>query len=405
MKSGIIPIKYKDHRTFDFHRTFGTASSIPEEFHFDTLCLTPDQNADGRPEACTAYTHTDIASNEDGVNYDDVDFTYKNTLLMMDAPYGSPCDMMTALKATTVYGVKSKEMSVSDALKNRRAPYFIVRPLNGSYFDGLVSAMWVKQGCLSIANPWFRDFEFPSLGIPPSPSHWDDLSQVSWHDWEACGVTIIGGAKYIVCKSWQGNAYGDKGYIYFSRNQIDQLLSIKGSGAFGQKHASPEDIQTVQMTLLETALSYARMIIKKMLTSPTNPMPIPIQNEPVAPVLPATDASTYLWDSKDNIRHSMRVIGDELGLSVIQKDLLCDVCSCEGGYNIHAKLVNSPNSIDRGLFQINNYYHPDVTDEMAYDPEWSTRWACQAIINKQAHSLWSASEGCWNKTGKYNSII
>lgn len=115
--------------------------------------------------------------------------------------------------------------------------------------------------------------------------------------------------------------------------------------------------------------------------------------------------SPYLWDTKESIRHSMRVIGDEFGMSVIQKDLLCDICQCESQFNIRAKLVNSPTSIDRGLFQWNNRYHPEITDVIAYDPEKATRLACKAILNKQAHALWSASEKCWNKTGKYKAII
>ena len=113
----------------------------------------------------------------------------------------------------------------------------------------------------------------------------------------------------------------------------------------------------------------------------------------------------YDWSTKTAIRHSLRVIGDEFNMTVLQKDLLCDICACESGFNLKAKLVNTPKSIDRGLFQINSYYHPDATDERAYDPEWSTRWACKAIKNKQAMTLWRASSKCWNKTGKYNSLI
>lgn len=131
---------------------------------------------------------------------------------------------------------------------------------------------------------------------------------------------------------------------------------------------------------------------------PTPPIPVVVPPPPVA-------APKYLWDTKENIRHSMRVIGDELGLSVLQKDLLCDICACESGFNLKAKLVNNPHSIDRGLFQINSLYHLEATDEKAYDPDWSTRWACRAILNKQIHALWSASEHCWNKSGKYNRLL
>lgn len=38
-----------------------------------------------------------------------------------------------------------------------------------------------------------------------------------------------------------------------------------------------------------------------------------------------------------------------------------------------ARNVNAPNSIDRGLWQINNFYHPTVTDQCADDPRCAAR--------------------------------
>lgn len=133
----------------------------------------------------------------------------------------------------------------------------------------------------------------------------------------------------------------------------------------------------------------------------------PIIVPPEAPQAPVEEVKpeVLLWDTKEHIRHSMRVIGDEYNMTVLQKDLLCDICQCESGFVLTAKLVNSPTSIDRGLFQWNNRWHPEITDEIAYDPEKATRLACKAILNKQSHAFWSASERCWNKTGKYTSII
>lgn len=113
----------------------------------------------------------------------------------------------------------------------------------------------------------------------------------------------------------------------------------------------------------------------------------------------------YLWDTKENIRHSIRVIADSEGLSYLEKDLLCDVCRCESEFVLTARLENSPKSIDRGLFQWNSYWHPEITDEIAYDPEKATRLACKAIKQGKAKLYWNASRPCWNKTGKYDSYV
>lgn len=113
----------------------------------------------------------------------------------------------------------------------------------------------------------------------------------------------------------------------------------------------------------------------------------------------------YAWGAKDLVRHSIRVIADEEGLTVLQKDLACDIALCESGFDTHAIRVNSPRSVDRGLFQWNDKYHPEITDEIAFNPEKNARLACLAIKMGKAHIYWSASEYCWNKTGKYNSLV
>lgn len=390
MKRNINPIPYKDHRTFSFHRTFGTAISTPTTFDFDTLGLRPDQNADGLYEACTAYTNNDVASNEDRVAYDDYDFTYKNTLMMMDAPYGSPCDVMTALNATTTYGVKSKTMTADQAV--RRAPFFIIEKL-GDYLGGLISAMWVKQGCLSVATPWFREFEQVNPdGTVNSPKTWDVTKErASWHDWEVCGVAMINGIQMIKCKSWQGPHYGVSGINYFTREQINALLGIKGAGCFGQKHANPEDIKAVEMVWYQVAISYAIMIWKKLSLRNQSIMP----PEPITPVSPSVQPIStpkYLWDNPMDVRHSIRVICDEEGLTVDQKNALCATLECESDFKtnlIHPNYVinkvtgaKTLSTTDYGLCQINDYWHigsgkdfPSV-DYVMNNPEACVRWMC-----------------------------
>lgn len=133
--------------------------------------------------------------------------------------------------------------------------------------------------------------------------------------------------------------------------------------------------------------------------------------EPVDLDVPHETPPTYvppalLWDTKEHVRKSIRVIGDEYNLTWHQKDLLCDISQCESGFVLKARLENSPKSIDRGLFQINSYWNSTVTDEQAYDPEWSTRWAIKnGILPKKCMIFWSASAKCWNKGGKYDDII
>ncbi len=263
MNKGLKPIKFKDSRTYDFHRTFGVATQPPLEFNFDRLGIFPNQNLDGYPNGCTAYATNDIASNEDDMYYDDQPFTYANTKMIEGVSGQVPVIQTDALKAGTVYGVKKKIETPDQALTHRRAPYFIVRRLNGSYFDAMVSAMWVRQGALSVGSPWLPQFE--TIGSGGLITEFPPIKEfIVGHNWAATGVKIINGEPRIICKSWQGPNYGDKGYCYFTKKQIDTLLNIDGIGVFGQKHASPEDIKTVQMSIIEVLISYLQRLIAKL---------------------------------------------------------------------------------------------------------------------------------------------
>lgn len=63
----------------------------------------------------------------------------------------------------------------------------------------------------------------------------------------------------------------------------------------------------------------------------------------------------------------------------------------ESGGNPQAvnTIGNTPPSRDRGLWQINDVWHPEVTDEQAFDPVWSTRWAYQET-RYSSFELWTS---------------
>lgn len=41
---------------------------------------------------------------------------------------------------------------------------------------------------------------------------------------------------------------------------------------------------------------------------------------------------------------------------------------------------------DRGIVQINSYWHPEVTDEQAFDPYWAIDWAAKEISEGREHA-------------------
>lgn len=395
MKNGVKPIKI-DHRNYSTH-TFGTTFAFATEVNLDAGFGFPNQNADGLPEGCTGYSQSELCQDQDKARYKPK-FTYEKTLFMMNAKEGEPCDMPTSLKSTKVYGVQSiNETTDAEASKHLRGAYYQVEKV-GDWFDGIRSAISQNNCSVSVATQWYESFGNPTHGIiSDTPA-----GNFSWHNYKISGWKVINGETYLIAKSWQGANYGDNGYCYFSRTLINKLLSVSGAGAFIVAPYDPSKLKTVELGIFQTILSYFVRWLESIKKKPVESAPIVDHYQEVKE---AIQPPKYLWDTVDNIRHSLRVIGDEFSLTVLQKDLLCDICSCESGFNVHAKLVNSPTSIDRGLFQWNNKYHPEITDEIAYDPEKTTRLACKAILNKQVHTFWSASEHCWNKTHKYDSLL
>lgn len=101
-----------------------------------------------------------------------------------------------------------------------------------------------------------------------------------------------------------------------------------------------------------------------------------------------------LWNNKVNARHSVRVICDQEGFNVVDKDDISKTVHCESDYNpncIHPNIVNGKVvSTDYGLCQINDYWHigpgKDFPDKeyVLNNPEACFRWMCK---------MWKAGKG------------
>jgi len=97
--------------------------------------------------------------------------------------------------------------------------------------------------------------------------------------------------------------------------------------------------------------------------------------------------------SKKAIEEIIRMIAKQEG---VDPDLAVRVAKCESDLDPYAVNINKDGSRDRGIFQINDKYHPEVSDEQAFNIEFSTRFFCKAF--KEGHlSWWNATKKCWDK--------
>ncbi len=130
---------------------------------------------------------------------------------------------------------------------------------------------------------------------------------------------------------------------------------------------------------------------------PTAPATAPIQ--PVQP-------SALLWDTKPNIRHSVRLIADSEGLNREQKDTMCATIEGESGFNLKAVNYNKNSkgvvtSTDRGICQWNDRFHgSEITPDEAFNnPEKAVRLMC-SYWKRGQRNLW-----CAYSNGRYKLFL
>lgn len=81
-------------------------------------------------------------------------------------------------------------------------------------------------------------------------------------------------------------------------------------------------------------------------------------------------------------------------------DYLHRLIFCESRYNQYATNDNGKYGKDRGLAQINTKYHPEVSDEQAFNPDFAIKWTI-GMINKGEQHQWACDRIV---KGKFNYI-
>lgn len=135
---------------------------------------------------------------------------------------------------------------------------------------------------------------------------------------------------------------------------------------FHLRKKTPQEEQ-IKKTLLDTIAEAIKRIfvligllqeeVKKKIEPPP-PVVIARQPQPVIEL----PIEKLKWAFPSDARKSVRILCDEMGLTLAEKDLICQVIRCESGFKIDAKNENKDEvgkvlSTDWGICQINDYYH------------------------------------------------
>jgi len=133
---------------------------------------------------------------------------------------------------------------------------------------------------------------------------------------------------------------------------------------------------------------------------PTDEMTV--DPKPIEPV-----KETLAWETPEKARHSVRVICDEEGLTVEQKNTLCATVGAESGWKPRAINKNVRDgivkSIDYGICQINDYWHIGPTkyfkspEEVLSNPEKCIRWMCKMWKAEKRNLLAAYNNGSYKR--------
>ncbi len=134
---------------------------------------------------------------------------------------------------------------------------------------------------------------------------------------------------------------------------------------------------------------------------------LPMNQEPpfVDGPKPGEPKAPFLWSTPQLARHSVRLICDEEGLTVEQKNTMTATIGGESGWDVNAVNKNMKDgkvtSVDYGICQWNNYWHgKEISPEEAIgNPEKAVRLMC-AYWKRGQRDLWIAY-----KNGRYLKFL
>lgn len=247
VKQGTGPTRISK-KDWDFHKSFGSVIlPFPSEYFTDAGLWMPNQDITDPvfglpplPFGCTDYTQADLANDEAGaLNFD-------------------PMMLENITNANRNGGADIRQSLLAAVKLGWFTGFFNVQQLRGQdMFDSIRTPMIngiPEKRSVSVGTPWYGVFEtIDTTAILVMPESLQDSH--SWHNWKICGWKNINGQPYLIGKSWQGPGYGDKGFVYFSRSLINNLMSVPGAVAFTATKGVLPPISTISPALWQWLIS------------------------------------------------------------------------------------------------------------------------------------------------------
>ncbi len=319
-----------DSRDAQFHEKFGSVTDLPQESNFgDILVSTVEANGG---EDCTALSVCKVCTSQTKV-------VYNADALWNDVPNNTK-----GVDPRITLGILVKEgliplKNYDGTMDKRWTSYWRCDVGIDDSFTNVQSAMQLAQSSAMVNTPWYENWENLSpLEVMPTGD-----TIVSYHSWVFVDWKLVNGV-IMALIDWHGGQLN-----YMPQEVFNAAIRQSGMSAF-MPSTSILDAKR-QRTLMEWIIDLCQNCI------------LLLKQLPVGNTLPPT--STELkWDTRGNCSHSVRVLCDEAGLTVHEKNLIWACIRQESDFltdpvpneNRDSK-TGQVWSRDFGIVQINDYYH------------------------------------------------
>lgn len=259
-----------------------------------------------------------------------------------------------------------------------------------NFFDAIRIALWQnKNNDLTVLTGC--DFKFSWLQkekgiINDYNKKEQELGHaIKFYDWKQ-----INGEDYLITQLSNG-MIGDNGIMYFSRNIVNSSLFRFDGLMFIDEN--PNIVKKSQWSLISQILDKLEKILKLMFKQ-TEEIQKKIMDKNIEDAIIEEAIKTpepkYNWDNPQNVRKSIRIICDEEGLTLKQKNEITETINCESGFKTNAVNKNTNGTSDYGIIQANSYWYigkgkPIPSIEVALnDPTFCVRIMARAFKNGRA---------------------
>lgn len=384
----MIRLKH-DSRDFVHANAFGQAVDIPTEINFDTPL--PDNVQPLGDVKCVCYSVCDEAEDEFGVEFDISDLWNR----VPHNQFGSdPRDVL----ALVVNQDKGGLLPIGGTTRRKDYKSFYRADLGQrDAFDNVRVSATIAQTSVIGAVYWCAEW----LNLSEGSVMPEGKTMLNGHAFTIEGWKQINGESMFIVEWWGGKKY------YMPRKVFNLAMSNYGTQTWilaTEEINNKRDktiLEAIKDTLINVVALLKQLLIVKKVDNPLPPEPQQVYNEVKEELM-----KKYDWSTQEKARHSVRLICDEEGLSVKDKNDLCATVGGESGWRPEAiGKVNFDGTRDYGIVQINEKYwigkdklFPS-TDYVLNNPEVCVRWMCKQ---------WKAGNKNWwyaYKNGSYKKFL